>query len=422
MLAVTPDILQYLTNPIGFIITLLILSVLVIIHEAGHYFTAKWFGIKVEEFGFGLPPRAKGWKKGETIYSLNWLPIGGFVKLFGEDEAGAGRVSLKEQSHKGHSKQDIKRAFFARPAWQRAIVVFAGVFMNAVLAFAIYYLFMFLNDFKTVLPLYNNHKFFGVEQTNKLDGLIVGRVGPGSPAEKAGLKDCTDKYCIRILAANGKAFQSSQEFLDQVKIEAGKPLQLTVEEMTAKKRFIVTLTPRKNPPKGQGAVGVELTGLDTASLEYKTPTQKLLSGIIHPLNLMTYNYDLIKMLIKQSFKEKNFAPVSQSVSGPLGILSLGGAINHIPDMKSRVIEFLNLAGLLSISLAFFNVLPIPALDGGRLFFILIEMIFRKKVSTRLENYAHTIGMAVLIGLILLVTFKDILQLTGLNLSSFPFGR
>lgn len=404
-----PNLFQYLTDPIGFIITLFILSVLVFIHEAGHFFTAKWFGIKVEEFGFGLPPRAWGKKIGETIYSINWLPIGGFVKLFGEDDAGAGRVNLKEHVHEKHSKSELKRAFFARPAWQRAIVVFAGVLMNALLAFVIYYAFIFLSDFKTVLPLYNDHKFFGVTQTNRLDGLIIGKVAPNSPAEKAGLKSCSEAYCVKIVAANGKQFQSSQEFLDRVKLQAGKPLQLTVEEIISKKRFAVTVTPRQNPPKGQGAVGVELSGLDTVLLEYKTPSQQALSGIVHPLNLMSYNYELITMLVKQSVKEKNIGPVSQSVSGPLGILSLGGAINQIPDLKARFIEFLNLAGLLSISLAFFNVLPIPALDGGRLFFIMIELIFRKKVSPRLENYAHSIGMAVLIGLILLVTFKDILQ-------------
>jgi regulator of sigma E protease len=413
LFAVAPgfDIIKFLTDPVGFLITLVILSILVLIHEAGHYFTAKWFGIKVEEFGFGLPPRAWGKKVGETIYSINWLPIGGFVKLFGEDDAGGGKVTLKEKAHEEHhTKEELKRAFFARPAWQRAIVVFAGVLMNALLAFAIYYLFMFLSDFKTLLPLYNDHTFFGVSQTNKLDGLIVGRVAKNSPAQKAGIKDCSEKYCAKIVAADGTSFKSSQEFLDVVKKKAGKTIQLTIEEMNSKKRIVVSVIPRVNPPKGEGAVGVELSGLDTAVLEYKTPTQKLFSGIIHPLNLMVYNYDLIKMLIQRSVVDKDFGPVSQSVSGPIGIFSLGGAINHIPGFKEKLIEYLNLAGLLSISLAIFNVLPIPALDGGRLFFILIELIFRKKVSPAFENKAHTIGMAVLIGLILLVTFKDVLQL------------
>src|SRR5664280_1983127 len=118
------------------IIFLLILSLLVLIHELGHFVVAKLLNIKVEEFGFGFPPRAFGIKRGETLYSINWLPIGGFVKLYGEDEAGAGKPSFKVKSSKLKVK-DEGRAFYARPIWQRALVVVAGVFMNFVLAVAI---------------------------------------------------------------------------------------------------------------------------------------------------------------------------------------------------------------------------------------------------------------------------------------------
>ena len=127
------------------LIFLLILSLLVLIHEAGHFFVAKKLGIKVEEFGFGLPPRAFGIKKGETMYSINWLPIGGFVKLYGEDEAGSGKISVKQQALKG----DEKRAFFNRSVGQRAAVVVAGVVMNTLLAIVIYYAFLFIGNFKT---------------------------------------------------------------------------------------------------------------------------------------------------------------------------------------------------------------------------------------------------------------------------------
>ena len=112
------------------LVFLLILSLLVLIHEAGHFFVAKKLGLKVEEFGFGLPPRLWGKKKGETIYSINWLPIGGFVKLYGEDEAGAGRIATLKGEEKPASKADEKRAFYNRPIWQRTAVVIAGVVMN----------------------------------------------------------------------------------------------------------------------------------------------------------------------------------------------------------------------------------------------------------------------------------------------------
>src|SRR3982751_1656936 len=130
---------------ISLLVFIAILSVLVVIHELGHFLVAKKLGIKVEEFGFGFPPRAFGIKRGETIYSINWLPIGGFVKLYGEDEAGGGKINLQAKGSevRGEGKE-INRAFFAKPAWQRALVIVAGVVMNAVLAVVIYYVYMFM--------------------------------------------------------------------------------------------------------------------------------------------------------------------------------------------------------------------------------------------------------------------------------------
>jgi len=148
---------------ITILVFLLILSVLVLIHEAGHFFVARKFGIKVEEFGFGFPPRLFGKKIGETIYSINWLPIGGFVKLYGEDESGGGRIRIKDE---GLRIKDKKRAFFAKTAWQRAVVIVAGVAMNSILAAIIFYIFLGISGFKTDLPLLSEYKFFGVNQTN----------------------------------------------------------------------------------------------------------------------------------------------------------------------------------------------------------------------------------------------------------------
>lgn len=418
MLAVTmPDFLQVLANPFGLLITLLILSLLVLIHEAGHFFTAKWFGIKVEEFGFGLPPRAWGKKVGETIYSINWLPIGGFVKLFGEDEAGAGRVDVSKahgQDHEKLTKEEKKLAFFARPVWQRAVVVTAGVVMNALLAFVIYYVYLSFTGYKIELPLLNDHKFFAVKQTNRLDAILVGDVAPNSPAAKAGMKPCDEgqKQCFRILEINEKKPQSAAEFIATIREYRGQEISLTVEEAFSQKTSKVSLIPRENPPKGEGALGIEFSIQETAVLTYPTQTLKLFSGITYPMNLMSYNYDLMKMLVQRSIEQRSIKPASQGVSGPLGVFSIGNAISSIPDPREQFLQYLNLAGLLSMSLAFFNILPIPALDGGRLFFILIEGIFRRKVNQRFETIAHTIGMAVLITLILLVTFKDILQFFG----------
>jgi regulator of sigma E protease len=382
------------------IVFFLILSILVLIHEAGHYFVAKKFGIKVEEFGFGLPPRIWGWKKGETIYSLNWLPIGGFVKLFGEDEAGAGRVSVKHQKGK---QEDESRAFYSRSIGQRTAVVIAGVVMNAFLAVVIYYAFMFLANFKTELPLLSQHTFFMTNQQEKTD-IIISDVSKNSPAEKAGLTKFT-----RILSINGQKATTLEQFSAIVKENKGKPILLEWQDVQTQKISRATVTPRVNPPKDEGALGVGFFPLKTVTLSYDTPVQRALSGFTHPTNLMAYNFSVMGSLVNVSVKEKTVEPISQGVSGPVGIFSLVGTIVDIPDAKERTMQILNLAGLLSISLAFFNILPIPGLDGGRLFFIMIEAVTRRKVNQKVEGYAHAIGMMLLIALILLVTLKDINQ-------------
>lgn len=404
------------TTVIGLIITLFILSVLILIHELGHFVTARKLGIKVEEFGFGFPLTKAlfQFKRGETLYSFYPVLIGGFVKLYGEDEAGGGRAELKKEKvelSKENFKEDLGRAFFARPVWQRALVVAAGVFMNALLAFVIYYVFLGISGFRVELPRINDHKFFAVNQEDKLNTIIINGVSAGSPAEKAGIKKCDINYCVAITKVNGIAPISADEFIKTIRANQGKEVTLTLENQMGKKdTFETTLVPRVNPPKNQGALGVEFSMLETIVLSYSTPVQKIASGVTHPMNLMTYNFSVLKTLIVRSFEQKDASGLASGVSGPVGIAKLGSEINKIGDIKERILSFLNLAGLLSISLAVMNVLPIPALDGGRLFFILMEGVTRKKVSPKLEAAIHAGGMVVLLGLIALVTLKDIFQM------------
>ncbi len=383
------------------LVFLLILSALVLIHELGHFLVAKYFGIKVEEFGFGFPPRAFGIKKGETIYSINWLPIGGFVKLYGEDEAGGGSIKIKDQKSK---IKDVQRAFFAKNPWQKAAVVVAGVVMNVILACAIFYVYLFSVGFHVELPLIGHHSFFGVQQ-QITEGIIVDKVSKNSPAEKAGITPF-----VRIISVNGESITNTNSFLTLVNSNKGKEISLGLENLKTNKRFVAKLTPRVNPPKDEGSIGIRFYSVRTVNLAYQTQTQKLFSGVVHPLNMMAYQYDIISTLIAASVKEKTAAPLSGAVSGPVGIYSVVGNILEIPTLRERVLQIFNLAGLLSISLAFFNILPIPALDGGRLFFILIEAILGKKVPQHIETTIHTVGMAVLLGLFVLITLHDITRI------------
>lgn len=393
---------------ITFLVFLLILTVLVLIHEAGHYFVAKRLGIKVEEFGWGMPPRLWGKKIGETIYSINWLPIGGFVKLYGEDEAGSGKVDL-ESPKKKVRKSDLDRAFFARSVWQRGAVVVAGVVMNVLLAALIYYVFLGISGFKTELPLLTDHEFVGVNQTNKVNSLVVTSVVENSPASEAGFKECTEEYCGQITEINGNTFETSDEFVEIVKEKAGSEVSFTVVDLVTGDTEEKMVIPRVDPPEGEGALGIAFGTNLSAVLSYETPVQKFFSGFTHPYNLMAYQFDILGRLISVSIEEKDVAPVSDAVSGPVGIFVVTGEVLKTPDLQERFLNLLNLAGLLSISLAFFNILPIPALDGGRLFFIIIEAVTGKKVNERVETLVHTIGMAVLLALIVLISFKDVTQ-------------
>ncbi|MDO8639616.1 MAG: site-2 protease family protein [bacterium] len=383
-----------------------ILSVVVLIHELGHFLVAKKLGVKIEEFGFGLPPRIFGKKIGETTYSINLLPIGGFVKLFGEDEAGAGRLKTE---NKKHEIEDVKRAFFAKKPSHKAAIVVAGVVMNALLAVIIFYTFLFISNFKTQLPLFGNYKFLFVNQKNISD-IIISGISKNSPAEKAGIKPFS-----KVESINNQKIADSSQLVKIINSNKGKEMIFEWSDQKTGKKFKAVVVPRVFPPKNEGALGVSFFPVTMANLNYETPAQKIFSGFVHPVNLMAYNFDILGKLIGVSIKEKSAAPLGEGVSGPIGVYSLVGNIVQIPDLKERVLQILNLAGILSISLAFFNILPFPALDGGRLSFILVELFTRKKVNPKFEGYAHAIGMAILLTLIVVVTFHDLIKIFSNNI-------
>ncbi len=358
---------------ITILVFLLILSVLVLIHEAGHFLVAKKFGIKVEEFGFGLPPRAFGKKIGETIYSVNWLPIGGFVKLYGEDEAGAGRIAPSDE-RKAISK-DLNRAFFARPVWQRALVIIAGVAMNFLLA--------------VVIISY----LFGVSGIqvpgNKV---IITAVVKDSPAQVAGLVVGEE-----VIAINNTKVTSPNQLVDSIKSYLGK--EITLKILKDSKEENIRITPRKDYPKNEGPMGVSISqNIETKKYPvYQAPIEGLKEATKDSWLIVSGVGMVIYQLIIHGV-------VPQGVAGPVGIAQLTGQFVQIGP-----IAVLSFVSLLSLNLAVLNILPIPALDGGRLFFILIEGVTRKKVNQKFEGYAHAVGMAMLIFLIALITIHDLIR-------------
>ena len=389
---------------ISAILFLLILSIVVIIHESGHYFVAKKFGIKVEEFGFGFPPRAIGKKIGETIYSINFLPLGGFVKLYGEDEAGGGKVSA---GVKKTETKDLSRAFFARPASERAAVIVAGVVMNLLLSFVVFYVFLFASGFKSKLPLIIPNNFIFANQKTE-QSVYAGLVEKGSPAQASGMV-AGDK----LLKVDGMNISSDDFFRNFVNNNRGKQVLVQWQSVdgTNQSKEIV---PRVNPPKGQGAIGIGLFGYEEIDVSYDTPAQKIFSGITYPINLLIYNLRGIAHIIGTSVHEKSITPVSENVSGPLGIfVVVGTVVASSPNLKDLLLQGLNIIGLISISLAFFNVLPIPALDGGRLFFVLVELFTRKKINPNHEALINNVAFIILLGMVILISiFFDLPKLSN----------
>lgn len=353
------------------LIFILTLFILVVIHELGHYFAARKFNIKALEFGFGLPPRAWGKKIGETVWSINWLPFGGFVRLLGEDEVD--KKTLED-----------KRSFAYQAVWKRILVVVAGVTMNLLLGWLLFYIVIISSGFKIIIPVPESHIF-------------VGEVAKDSPAASAGLIPGE-----RIISVNRESVDLSVDFQEKVKKNVGQETLFLVGDWEGKKTREVKLTPRENPPEGQGAIGIAISPV--AVREFNTPLEKIFSAPI-------YSYEFIKVSLPQMGRvfgdlfSGNFDRARSQVAGPIGIAAVSGEI--LSAGWQAIIPYIYFTALLSLNLAFVNVLPFPGLDGGRLLFLVIEWITRRRPSPVVEKYIHSAGLVVLLGLIIAISASDI---------------
>lgn len=348
----------------------LILFVLVLIHEFGHFIAAKKNGVLVEEFGFGFPPRVIGKKIGETLYSLNLLPIGGFVKVFGEEYE-----ELKDQKLNPSLKD---RTFAYKKPWQKALIILSGVLMNFLLGWV---LISYLFTQGVPIPT---------------DKVIVEQVQKGSPAALVGIKPL---HTITKVTKDGKEYElkTVQDLITLTKKFAGEKVVLTVRDGNMTKN--VEVTPRKNPPKGQGALGIALTSFTEKKYSwYQAPFY----GLIEAFNITKHIFvELGKVLFQLVTLQKP----SVDVSGPVGIAQFTGQA-----MKLGNNAILELTALLSLNLAVINILPFPALDGGRLVFVIYEWVTRKRVNQKFERNLNFIGIILLLTLAAVVTVNDIIKL------------
>jgi len=352
------------------IIFIITLSILVLVHEFGHFLMAKKMGVKVEEFGIGLPPRLFGIKKGETLYSLNLLPIGGFVKLYGEE--------YDELDRKNKTKQNKNRTFVNKKPWQKTLIVLGGVIGNFLLG---WFIFSYLVTQGVPVPTNN---------------VIVETVTKNSPAFAAGLQE---KDVIKKIIYSDRTIDliSSTTLIEETKKSSGKNMSLLVQR--GQRELAINLVPRINPPKGEGPLGVSVTSFVEKKYPwYTAPFYGLVEAFSITAKIAT---ELAKML----FGFITFHKQNVDVAGPIGIANLAG--QAIKFGRNAFLEFL---ALLSLNLAIMNILPFPALDGGRLVFVLYEGITKKRPNKNFEKYTNLIGFIMLLSLAALITVSDIMKL------------
>ncbi len=414
------SILNTVLNVVGFI---LIFGILVFIHELGHFLVARRNGIVTEEFGFGFPPRVLTLRRGKgrlvvggqtvivpggfelpaelvagsriayetspdrrgrpllskielldgpegadddpqtvtlidpgTIYSINAIPLGGFVRMRGEDgPAGPG-------------------SFASASAKARVATLLAGPGMNFLLAIVLFALTAMLG------------------QPQAVPGARIGDISPGSPAEQAGLQSAD-----RIFLIDDAEVRSAQDIGEYIRTRPGEPVTLTIERDG--ERFTVTLTPRVSPPPGEGAIGIEVQ--QVPELVRSGPIEALGQGVNETAQYVYLTLSVPALLMRGAIEPAEARPV-----GPVAIYGLTAGAITATASSGLWYPVLQLMGILSAALAITNLLPIPALDGGRLLFIAIEKIRGRRVDPNWEGAIHLAGMVILLGLMAIITYQD----------------
>lgn len=368
---------------IPIIIFLIILASLVLVHEFGHFIVAKKSGIRVDEFGLGFPPRIWAKKYGETTYSLNWIPFGGFVKIFGENP--------DAESMTG---PDSSRSFVNKNRMIQALVLVAGIAFNLLFAWVL----ISLSFMTGILASSSDYAQYGNYFINPHTAVIG--VNKGTPADLAGIKagdailSIQDDITKDELRGNNVNVTAVQNFISS---RANKNLILTLERGKETTKKIVM--PKEGIVEGRVAIGIAMDDVGTLYLPMQTAVWEgaRLTGHM----IIGVGFGLGNFIYHIFTGSANFS----SVSGPIGIVGLVGDAT-----KLGFSYLLSFTALISINLALINLVPFPALDGGRLLFVLIESIRRKAIAPKIANLFNNIGFALLIILMLVVTYRDVLKL------------
>lgn len=357
------------------------LITLITLHELGHFILARRFGVKVEEFGIFLPPRLLGKKIGETIYSINLIPLGAFVKVKGEE----GPTDKED-------KNNDQDSFYSKPIWKRSLIIAGGVIAFWIVAFVLLTIVAFLGMPQVVEDDYN--------VVNIPTVVMIVSVAQNSPAEASGLKIGDIIYGLK----------AEEEILDVSKIktvqnfiENNKGKETTIKVKRGDNFFDVKIIPRQNVSEGEGPIGVVLARIAYQFYPwYKAP----LKGIQETIGI-TFNIISSLIGVLASLFKGEGLPAGAEFVGPVGI---GKIMTEFFELGFA--SYLRFLAILSIYLAIFNILPIPALDGGKLMFLLIEKLKGKPVSSNLEQKVTAFFFAALLFLLIIITIKDIIKLTN----------
>ncbi len=346
-----------MTILISIVSFLIVIAVLILAHELGHFITAKASGVKVEEFGLGFPPRLLSVSWGETRYSLNAIPLGGFTKMAGEEDP------------------TVPRSIASKGIGTRLLVLSAGSLMNL------------------LLPLLLFSIAFMIPHNLVIGQVMIEEVAPDSPAARAGIEP-GDTF----LSVNEKPVNNIGDLHRYIQLNLGKEIAILVKHSDSTTEDVQVI-PRWKPPEGQGAIGIVVTTANSTIVSQSEPFWRAIpSGASACIEtFILFKNGIISMIIGAT-------PVA--IAGPVGIAQITGEV-----AKAGISPLLEFAAFLSLNLAIINLFPLPALDGGRIVFVLLEGVRRgKRISPKREGLIHAIGFALLMAAFLAITYQDIVRI------------
>ncbi len=334
-----------------------LLAVLILSHELGHFIAAKSSGIKVLEFGFGFPPRLFSIKRGETVYSLNLLPFGGFVRLLGEEDP------------------TLPGSLASKSIATRFIVLSAGSIMNI------------------LVPVVFFSLSLAIPHNAVTEKVVVEKVAPASPAYIAGIEPGDI-----ILKINNRPVKNRGDAGYFIRLNLGSETTILIQKPSLELKEMKVI-PRWNPPPEQGAIGIVVTGVGSTIIHQSYPVWKAIPlGIRQCWEILVlFRNEVMSWFIRGKLPQ---------LAGPVGIAQVTGEV-----AKAGISPLMQLAALISLNLAIINLFPFPGLDGGRLIFVFLEWLRRgKRISPKKEGLVHLVGFIILIGVIFAVTYHDILRI------------